>query len=103
MIQSAVKSYTRYLEILYKLIKLENMTLYRSNNTILFDGTFSDQFNIKIGLRQGDPIFTDLYNVVLQLIIRKNKIQTSGLIYDHKEKGFAYVDDLVVLTGTKNN
>lgn len=80
-----------------KLRNLIKMTLSETKNKILLEGHISNSFHTKRGLRQGDPIATDLFNIVLEQIVRKSKIQRSGLIYHHREQCIAYADDVVIL------
>lgn len=52
-----------------KLIRLLDMTLKKTKNNIWIEGETLEDFNIKIGLRQGDPL-SPLFNMVLKKIIK---------------------------------
>jgi hypothetical protein len=39
-------------------------------------------FETRQGLRQGDVLFTLLFNVVLEIIVRRANLQTTGTIYN---------------------
>lgn len=45
-----------------------------------------------------DPFSTNLFNFVLEVLMRKTKIQTACLMHHHKEQCIAYADDIVLLT-----
>lgn len=89
------------LEIPVKIVKLIKMTLENSCSSVTTDGIISEKFSIKKGLKQGDPLSTVLFNIVLEKIIRESKIQSGGLIYHQRQQIIAYADDLVLLTRSK--
>ncbi|XP_063929931.1 uncharacterized protein LOC135142191 [Zophobas morio] len=60
-------------------------------------GKTSDSFNVKQGLRQGDPLSTTLFNLVLEGIIRKSDINRKGLLFNRSHQCLAYADDLILL------
>lgn len=53
---------------------------------------------MELGLRQGDPLSTTLFNVVLEAIIRETPINTSGIIYQNRHQCFAFADDLALIS-----
>lgn len=65
------------------------MTLAETNNKVLIEGHLSEQLKTRRGLRQGYPLLTDLFNLILEIIMRESKIQTKGLIFHLKEQGIA--------------
>jgi hypothetical protein len=42
----------------------------------------SESFETRQGLRQGDVLSTLLFNVVLEVIVRRANLQTTGTIYN---------------------
>jgi hypothetical protein len=55
----------------------------------------SESFETRQGLRQGDVLSTLLFNVVLEVIVRRTNLQTTGTIY--KTQLLAYADDIVIV------
>lgn len=48
------------------------------------------------GVRQGDGIAPVLFNIALEIAIRRSKIQTNGTIFTKSQQILAYADDLVL-------
>ena len=57
-----------------KLVNLTRMTLKLTTGRVKVNGKFSDNFKIKTGLRQGDPLSTLLFNIVFEKIIRMGNL-----------------------------
>jgi Reverse transcriptase (RNA-dependent DNA polymerase) len=49
------------------------------------------------GLRQGDVLSTLLFNVVLEIIERRTKLQTNGTIFYRQTQILAYADDIDII------
>jgi hypothetical protein len=49
------------------------------------------------GLRQGDVLFTLFFNVVLEVIVRRANLQTTGSIYNKESQLLAYADDIDIV------
>jgi sorting nexin-29 len=47
-----------------------------------FGNHLSSAFRLKKCLRQGDAVAPLLFNVVLEIAIRRSKVETMGTIYD---------------------
>lgn len=45
----------------------------------------SEKFMVEIRLRQGDPLSTVLFNLVLEPTIRKSKIEPNGTTFNKKK------------------
>jgi Reverse transcriptase (RNA-dependent DNA polymerase) len=54
----------------------------------------SEYFETRQGLRQGDALSTLLFNVVLEIIVRRAKLQTNGTIFNRQTQILAYADDI---------
>ncbi|RYA71702.1 hypothetical protein DD592_26400 [Enterobacter cloacae complex sp. 2DZ2F20B] len=72
------------LGVLRKLIKLTKMTLQSTRNRVRINGLLSEPFQVRTGLRQGDPISTTLFNLVLEAIIRR-RASTQRARYTKKD------------------
>jgi hypothetical protein len=57
----------------------------------------SESFEIRQGLRQGDVLSTLLFNVVLEVIVRRANLQTTGTIFNKETQLLAYADDIVTV------
>jgi hypothetical protein len=54
----------------------------------------SKSFENRQGLRKGDVLSTLFFNVVLEVIVRRANLQTTGTIYNKETQLLAYADDL---------
>jgi hypothetical protein len=57
----------------------------------------SKSFETRQGLRQGDVLSTLLFNVVLEVIVRRAILQTTGTIYNKEIQLLAYADDIDIV------
>jgi hypothetical protein len=57
----------------------------------------SKSFETQQGLRQGDVLSTLLFNVVLEVIVRRANLQTTGTIYNKETQLLAYADDIDIV------
>jgi hypothetical protein len=49
------------------------------------------------GLRQGDVLSTLLFNVVLEVVVRRANLQTTGTIYNKETQLLAYADEIDIV------
>jgi sorting nexin-29 len=56
----------------------------------------SSEYQVNTGLRQGDAIAPLLFNVVLEIAIRRSKVETQGTIFDKCSQILAYADFVVM-------
>jgi sorting nexin-29 len=75
-----------------KLIRLTKLTM--TNNCVMVK--LSRQFDIKEGVRQGDPLACLLFNINLEKVIRDAEVETWGTVFNKSVQILAYVDDIVV-------
>jgi DNA repair ATPase RecN len=57
----------------------------------------SESFETRQGLRQGDVLSTLLFNVVLEVIVRRANLQTTTTIYNKETQLLAYADDIDIV------
>ena len=80
-----------------KLVRLIQTTLDKTMCAVRIDGKTSEHFQVKSGLRQGDPLSTILFNAVLEKVIRESGINREGTIYTKSHQCLAYADDIVLI------
>jgi hypothetical protein len=57
----------------------------------------SSEFKVNKGLRQGDAIPPLLFNVVLEIAIRRSQVETKGTLVDKCNQIMVYADDVVIM------
>jgi ribosome-associated translation inhibitor RaiA len=57
----------------------------------------SESFETRQGLRQGEVLSTLLFNVVLEVIVRRANLQTTGTIYNKETQLLAYADNIDIV------
>jgi hypothetical protein len=80
-----------------KLIRLTKATLAIVTCCVKIQNNFSESFETRQGLRQGDVLSTLLFIVVLEFIVRRSNLQTTGTIYNKETQLLAYADDLDIV------
>jgi hypothetical protein len=56
-----------------------------------------ESFETRKGLRQEDVLSTLLFNVVLEVIVRRANLQTTGTIFNKERQLLAYADDIDIV------
>jgi endonuclease/exonuclease/phosphatase family metal-dependent hydrolase len=80
-----------------KLIRLTMATLRTVLCCVKIQNDCSEYFETRQGLRQGDVLSTLLFNVVLEVIVRRANMQTSGTIFNKQTQLLAYADDIDII------
>src|ERR1700744_5540089 len=70
------------------------VTLLNVKARVRIRNNLSEIFETMDGLRQGDPLATLLFNIVLEKIVRNSTVETSGTIYKKTSQLLGYADDL---------
>jgi Reverse transcriptase (RNA-dependent DNA polymerase) len=81
----------------FKLIRLLKATLQDVKCCLKIQGILSGSFESRIGLRQGDELSTKLFNVALEGIVRRSKVQTTGSIFNKSIQLLGYADDIDII------
>jgi len=77
-----------------KLINLTGMTLRNTSGRFKVQNMMTEEFAINKGLRQLDALSTQLFNVVLEKVMRHIQINKGGSIYMRTLQILAYTDDV---------
>jgi hypothetical protein len=80
-----------------KLIRRTKATFTSVTCCVKIQNDFSESFETRQELRQGDVLFTLLFNVVLEVIERRTNLQTTGTIYNKETHILAYADDIDIV------
>jgi hypothetical protein len=80
-----------------KVIRLTKATLTIVACCVKIQNDCSESFETRQGLRQGDVLSTLLFNVVLEVIVRRANLQTTGTIYNKETQILAYADDIDIV------
>jgi sorting nexin-29 len=80
-----------------KLVRLVRMTLTNTNSKVKIQGKLSPSFDTMIGLRQGDSLSNLLFNLCMEKIIRNDRINPGGTIFNRIRQCLAYADDVAIL------
>jgi hypothetical protein len=81
----------------HKLIRLLRATLTGVRSCVKVEGRLSNYFDSDIGLRQGDGISTMLFNIALEGIVRRSKVELSGSIFNKSVQILGFADDLDIV------
>ena len=77
-----------------KLINLCRMTISDTRARVMVDKETSDVFHTKRGVKQGDGLSCDLFNLCLEYVIRQAGIETRGTIFNKVLQPLGYADDI---------
>jgi hypothetical protein len=84
-----------------KLIRLtkatmENSTYYVKIGTIMMDG-----FTVETGLKQGDGLAPNLFNIALEYVVTQLSVQTTSSIFHKSVQLIGYADDINIMGRVK--
>lgn len=85
-----------------KLINATKLTLANVRNRVCVGGKLSAYFTTMNGLRQGDPLATLLFNIVLDKVVKDSKIEVGKTIYTKSSQILAFADDIDIIGRNKN-
>jgi hypothetical protein len=80
-----------------KLIRLIKATLTIVTCCGKIQNDCSEPFETRQGLGQGDVLSTLLFNVVLEVIVRRANLQTTVTIFNKETQLLAYADDIDIV------
>ena len=80
-----------------KLIRLCGMTLTNTKSAVQIGTELSEPFDTKKGFRQGDPLSCDLFNLIMEYIIRAAGLRHNGTIFYKSVMPLGYADDVDII------
>lgn len=83
-----------------KLIRLCKMTLTDTRSSVKIGKNLSEPFSTKRGFRQGDSLSCDLFNILLEKVIRDADVNRTGTLYTKQHMLLAYADDIDIMGRT---
>ena len=83
-----------------KLIRLCRITLTGTRSAVKVGKDLSEPFNTERGFRQGDSLSSDLFNILLEKVIREAKVNRNGTLYTKQHMFLAYADDIDIMSRT---
>ena len=86
-----------------KLIRLSRMTLSNSCTSVKVGMDLSETFDTVRGFRQGEPLSCDLFNFVMESVLRKAGVHRNGTIFQKSVQLLAYADVIAIIGRTKRN
>jgi hypothetical protein len=85
------------LDFYTKLIRLTKATLTTVKCCVNIKNDCSDSFETRQGFRQGDVLSTLPFNVVIEAVVRRAKLQTTGTIFNKQTQLLGYADDIDIV------
>jgi mannose/fructose/N-acetylgalactosamine-specific phosphotransferase system component IIB len=82
-----------------KLIKLIAKTLQDTTARVKVNQSYTEYFEVTTGVKQGDPLSTTLFSIVIDDIIKQ--LELKGNISMHLKQCSAYVDNILITARTK--
>jgi hypothetical protein len=80
-----------------KLIRIAKATLTIVTICVKIQNKCSKSFETRQELRQADVLSTLLFNAVLEVIVRRASLQTTGTIFNKEIQLLAYADDIDIV------
>lgn len=97
IVRDELYSAMRELGIPERLILLCQMTLADTRSAVRIAKNASDPFTTTRGFRQGDALSCDLFNICLEIIIRRANIESQGHIVRNSVQLLGYADDIDIV------
>ena len=90
-----------YLGITNKLIRLTQVTMENSTYHVKIGTIMMVGFQVGTGLKQGDGLVPNLFNIALEYVISKLSVQTTSTIFHKSVQLIGYADDINIMGRTK--
>jgi len=82
-----------------KIARLVNTVTQHTKAKIKLNKEYTEQTDVKTGIKQADPLSTVLFSTVMEMRMRKLEIR--GNITRWRKQACVYADDVVLVTRTK--
>jgi hypothetical protein len=82
-----------------KLIRLIALTLKHTRARVKINKDYTEEFIVKCGVKQGDPLSATLFSLVTDTILKQMDLR--GNITTHLKQCTAYADDILLTTRTE--
>jgi len=93
-------SLTQY-KIPPKPIRLVKLTLENTMPKVQVNNTYTSEFRVESGVKQGDPLSATLFSLVIDTVIKK--IDLRGNVSTPLRQIMAYADDILITAQTKQS
>ncbi|KAL4152688.1 hypothetical protein QTP88_000521 [Uroleucon formosanum] len=83
-----------------KIVKMIKLCMNKTRCKVRFNQHISDEFEVKTGLRQGDALSPILFNIALEMVVRKTQKKYGGVNLEENRRQcgvLAYADDIIIL------
>jgi hypothetical protein len=90
-----------HFRILNKLIRLTKATMENSTYYVKIGTIMTDDFKVGTGLKQGDGLAPNLFNIALEYVIRQLSVQATSTIFYKSVQLIGYVDNINIMGRTK--
>jgi len=97
--RSTVIKVLKEMQIPGKIVSLVNMVTQHTKAKIKLNNEYTEQIEVKTGIKEGDPLSTVLFCTVMESLMKKLEIR--GNITTHFKQVCVYADDVVLVTRTK--
>jgi len=84
-----------------KLIRLTKATAENSTYCVKIGTAMMDGFKVRTGLKQGDRLAPNLFNIALEYVIWQLSVQPTSTVYYKSVQLIGYADDINVMGTTK--
>ena len=84
-----------------KLIRLIALTLIHTRARVKVNRDFTEEFILKCGVKQGDPLAATFFSLVIDTILKQ--MELGGNITTHLKQCIAYADYILLTTRTKQS
>jgi hypothetical protein len=97
--RSTVAKVLKEMQLPEKIVSLVNLVTQRTKAKIKLNNEYTEQIEVKTGIKQGDPLSTILFCTVMESLM--NKLETRGNISTRLKQVCVYANDVALVTRTK--